>query len=162
MEQIGLFEQEHIADRLVAALIPVLDANHIDHKHLKKSNNVGSISLSVAGSLILRLHEIKTKDYITFPERYAKHLPENIKTKPAGTGFVRIDLFSIDQAEEYLPAIRLMADAAIDAIPKEFDCCNSFNYCSKAGKCLHKDKDFAMLCGYKRVLKYGYNWRSKI
>lgn len=46
-------------------------------------------------------------------------------------------------------------DQAIDSIPKEFDCCSRYVECSNAQKCTHPSPDFAVTCGYRKILKSG-------
>lgn len=60
-----------------------------------------------------------------------------------------------DGVEQYSDYLRKVLESAVDAIPKEFDCCSRVEACSDAKKCLNPNPDLAITCGYRKIMKSG-------
>lgn len=65
---------------------------------------------------------------------------------------IQLDAAEMVQSAEVFAAV--MRDA-VNRTPKEWDCCSRYMACSDAGKCVHPDPSFALVCGYRRILESG-------
>lgn len=50
--------------------------------------------------------------------------------------------------------IRVVGET-VNRYPKEWDCCSLYEQCSNAKACVHEDKEFALRCGYRKILNSG-------
>jgi len=62
---------------------------------------------------------------------------------------------SPDGVQIFSDFLSSVLDAAIDSLPKEFDCCSRYEQCSDARTCIHPKPEMAMACGYRKILKQG-------
>lgn len=85
--------------------------------------------------------------------------PEEDQKQIAGS-FWRVKLGK-EPAAVHVSALSNTVRAAIDRLPKEWDCCSRFDQCSEAGRCIHPDPTFALSCGYRRILNSGRVFRSR-
>ena len=160
MEQVDFFSQTQIRSEQAAFnfLLPlfydVMDRNNIPQQWLNFNLGKQYASIMLKSSTVARLKFGKKVNFITVPYRYVRHRHYPI-SKIQDDGFTRIDLSSPDDIRNYTELIMHLLQETIDVIPAEFDCCNSFNECSDARKCIHPNQEFAAGCGYKRILKSG-------
>lgn len=69
--------------------------------------------------------------------------------------YTKIPLATLEDVQKHIFMLQDVLQAMIDRIPKDFDCCSRYMECSDAMRCIHPDKDFALLCGYRKVLRSG-------
>lgn len=53
------------------------------------------------------------------------------------------------------PVVLSVIENMVDTVPKEYDCCSSFEVCSDAGHCVRDDRSRSLQCGYRKILKSG-------
>ena len=120
-------------------------------KHGKSYSSVWFASL-----LAFRLCLRKSK-YIEVPDE-SKDVVADLAPlrdqKKAASGFWRVSLDDtpIAACSDILGEV---IKAAIDRMPKEWDCCSRYEECSNAKACIHPDKEFALACGYRKILNSG-------
>lgn len=74
--------------------------------------------------------------------------------KETTSGFWRVKLGPepLREKEDILSAV--LVDA-INRMPKEWDCCSRYMECSNAKHCVHPSPEFALKCGYRKILESG-------
>lgn len=143
-----------------AKLVPIIEKIcpdlNIHSNKFRLREGVGYSSVYYGNYLVMQLKIRGKSRYISVPKAWLPDLPPEIKwtERKSGNGRIRLaigDSFDTSMNQLGTPIIR----AAILHIPKEFDCCSRFEKCSDAKKCIHPDPEFAMLCGYRKILASG-------
>lgn len=137
-------------------LLEVIDANYAPREHLEYKNLVSSSSVYYGTSLLFRICIRKKASYfsVSKPKYFDKAALYQNKTDQAA-GFYRCDLESPEDIARYSQELCRILDAAINSQPKECDICDLYRDCSDAKKCVHWSREFALHCGYRRILKSG-------
>lgn len=94
--------------------------------------------------------------YISIRKSWLADLPKGVawEERKSEKGRVRIGLGKDPrQVIEWLGAPMLRA--AVLHVPKEFDCCSMVEQCSDARRCVHPDREFSLVCGYRKILGSG-------
>ena len=142
MDQIAMFTTpEHAAFELVKpSMLEVLAANGLGEEFLTIEEKRSYYSVYFdKSSIVLRIHSGK-KPYIEIPEN--------------GT-YQKIPLNDLSEITEHTERIKLSLESVIDSLPKDFDCCHRFAECSDAKVCTNPNKEMALKCGYRKILKSG-------
>lgn len=142
MEQLGLFYIPEIAayEKIKPALLEVLTSNGLNEEYLSVEEKKSYFSVCFRGNnVIVRIHNGK-KPRIELPD---------------GVDYKKIPLIDLDDIQAYQQEIADSLENIINNISKDFDCCHLFEECSNAKVCVHQDKDFALMCGYRKILKSG-------
>lgn len=71
-------------------------------------------------------------------------------------GFTNFE-FSLNRNDiaKFTPFLSSVLNAAIDKLPKDYDCCSRYEECSNAKRCIHPNPAMAIGCGYRKILKSG-------
>lgn len=161
MKQINIFagqtqisSEQEAYDFLLPFFYDVMDRDNIPRQWLKLNPGKQYASVMVKSSTVMRLKFGKKVTFFTVPYRYMRNQNYPI-SKIQDDGFARTDLSSPDEIRIYTDLFIHILKEALNVIPSDFDCCNSFNECSDARKCIHPNREFAAGCGYKRILKSG-------
>lgn len=151
MEQLGLFDISagDAFEIIRPALAEVMENNWADLSLLtyKELQNYSSVLFD--GSVVARIKD-GNRPYIELPNR-GQILPGAEKKD----NYIRIALDKLSDIGHYTTAIVDSLQSAIDAIPKEYSCCSRYMECSDLIACTNPDKDLAMRCGYRKVLRSG-------
>ena len=165
-EQISIFddspESSSFEGWLQGILYGVLDRNTTEHKHLAIRKNKGYRSVLYRNGIVFTYNFTAKKNWVKFPTRYARHLPEKNKlgaeTKQGG---IVIKLAGEDRAKDLEAAYCAALDEAIDNGARSYSCCSRYQECSDAGRCVNPYPDIAIECRYKINLKHGRNFYRK-
>lgn len=122
----------------------------------------GYYSIMLAGKyLVCRVHFGKKQNHISFRRlRQNKDVllsPFRVsQTKTdKDSGFIRVILQDTNVTPDLQHLICAVMKNTIDSIPREYDCCSRYLECSNAKHCIHPSSDFALGCGYRRILNSG-------
>lgn len=155
MEQFTMFfiPEVDAYEKIKPALIDILSLNGLEEEYLSIEEKKSYYSVYFdKSSVIVRIHSGR-KPYIELPDQ---------KKKIFGVkDYRRIPLSDLLDISLYQEDIRNSLESIIDGITKEFDCCHRFEECSNAKACTHPDKKFALLCGYRKILKNGHIFYGK-
>lgn len=113
-------------------------------------------SLRFRSGQVMKIKIRARSNYISIKKAWTGDLPESVEWKElkSDNKHVRIELGNAARSMLELitePIIR----AAILTAPKEFDCCQLVEQCSDARQCVHPDKEFSFVCGYRKILASG-------
>lgn len=114
----------------------------------------GYSSVSYGSDVVFRLHLRGKSDYVSIPGKYKDIVcalwdPVGLEIK---SNFIRI---RIDRPlNDYANLLIALAESSV-ATRKEWDCCSRYLACSDAKKCVYPDPQFAMACGYRKILASG-------
>ena len=113
-------------------------------------------SVYYADYLIMQLRMRGKSNYISVPKSWLPNLPTGIEwiERKSDNGRIRITI-RMGDVDSAMAIGRAVTRAAILHIPHEFDCCSRYEQCSDAKKCIHPDPEFALLCGYRKILASG-------
>lgn len=135
----------------------VLEKNNIDFKTLSISKKKGFSSITFTTYLLARLCLRTGKSHFSIQASYRSLLPDNayISIDPKDNKFINVQLSSATEITHYADFFASTLQLLIDRLPKDFDCCSRYQECSDAGMCVNPQKDVAIGCGYKKVLRSG-------
>lgn len=137
------------------ALLKVLDEYYVDPKHLQLDQKKNYSSISFQSSLIARLCFRGSNSYFSIAYQYKDLLPF-CPDEPTAKDFIRVQVDATgSDFDQYVSVFSEILKITLDRIPKEYDCCSRYLECSNNKKCLHPDKDFALTCGYKKIMASG-------
>lgn len=182
MEQLDIFslqtaEQVPAAEvyaRLEPALRRVLDANNAPADLLVAAKRAKYMAVGINASILFSLNAAGQKadkkaisnvlariyeedgGQIWITQKYEDEVPvpEWVSCCPVEENFRIAAYEQHAQAAEY---VAKLLDFAIDAIPKDFDCCGFYKQCSECGSCKLENRGMALKCGYRKILKSGRN-----
>ena len=148
MDQIMMFTTpEHEAYKAVKpVMLEVLTANGLgeDYLTIEEKKSYYSVYFD-RSSVIFRVRSGK-KPYIEIPENGS---------------YQRIPLNDLSEISEHTEPIKTALENIIDNIAKDFDCCHRFEECSDAKVCINPNKEMALKCGYRKILKSGHIFFGK-
>ena len=106
---------------------------------------------------VFRLHIRGKQHYIMLPLVFADLIPTGVPTKQVTSEgkYIRILIDPDHPVESYTAFLIQITGEAMNRYPKEWDCCSRYLECSDARACVHPDKEFALGCGYRKVLNSG-------
>lgn len=106
---------------------------------------------------VFRLHIRGKQHYIMLPLVFSDLIPEHFPTKQMKSEgkYIRILIDPEHPVEFYTDFLVQITGEAMNRYPKEWDCCSRYMECSDAKACVHPDKEFALGCGYRKILNSG-------
>lgn len=164
MEQLDLLEntpdEDWVYGILKESLVQVIQNNNVSTEKLifKKGKNYSSVFYDT--QMAFRICCRDKHHYFSVSTMYANLIPENLSqnvtTDGKNEGFTNFAFELSDESiSQYTVFLSSVLDAAIDALPKEFDCCSYFEECSNAKHCVNPNPRTATGCGYRRIMKKG-------
>lgn len=95
--------------------------------------------------------------YISIPTALADMIPNNVPNQivPKDPKYRRILITDQHPLDSYSDFLISAVIETVNRYPKEWDCCSRYLECSNAKTCVHPDKAFALVCGYRRILSSG-------
>lgn len=164
----GFEPPEYLETAFLDSVLPTLQSVIAEHggetTHLEyKSTSAASGSASGYTALFLhkftvfRLHLRGKQHYIMLPRVFSDLIPADCPTKQMKSEekYIRILIDSEHSVESYTNFLVQIIGEAMNRYPKEWDCCSRYMECSDAKACVHPDKEFALGCGYRKVLNSG-------
>jgi hypothetical protein len=148
---------------LLPAMQHVCDEINLDVEDFSISAGSGYSSVYFDKKLlIMRLKNRGKSNYLSIPKAYASDFSGTVEVEisKAEPGFARIPC-SLSIINTVVPLVDTIIRAAINRIPKAYDCCSLYEKCSDAKKCVHPDKKGSLQCGYKRILESGTIYYGK-
>lgn len=164
MNQINLFESfpalisEETAYELIFPIFEeVLAQNNLPTEILSLSRNKFYSSVMFSSSLVCRLCMRGNYNYFSVAAIYQDRLADcvQITTDPKDKKFILIPLSPNNSITEYGNFLAEVLQAVIDKLPRDFDCCSRYLECSDAKRCITPNKELALGCGYRKILKSG-------
>lgn len=121
------------------------------------SKSSGYTVVAYHGFTAFRLKMRGKQFHISVLTQFSNLIPEGIPKKQAKSeeGYIRLLVDQEHPIESYTDFLVAVTGAAIDRLPKEWDCCSRYLECSDAKTCVHPDKVFALDCGYRKILNSG-------
>lgn len=151
--------EEQTYHRMESTIQSVIEQNFLEPSMLKFQQMASYWSVSCATALIARIRFGKTASYCSLDAGAAKELLDqagiSYEIKGSDSGFVRIALQKPEDILPCLPVIAAVTQRALDAIPKEFDCCGRVEQCSNAKRCVNPSSAMCIGCGYRKILASG-------
>lgn len=139
-----------------------LKENHLPESAFRLSETLSHSTVYLSSGTICRLCYRKNKHYFSVPAVYAliveKYYGTNYTVK---TDYIICDAEGLDLSDEgyFIPMLKEIILQALFVLPKDFDCCHLYEQCSDAKICVHKDFEYALGCGYQRIMRRGkYFW----
>lgn len=145
----------HLIEPTICAVIA---RNFLDNGMLSFQKMASYWSISYSTALIARLHFGKNASYCSLDTSVKQLLEQagiSYEIKASDRSFVRIALQNPEDILPCLPVIDAVTQRALDAIPKEFDCCGRVEECSNAKRCVNPSTAMCVGCGYRRILASG-------
>lgn len=95
--------------------------------------------------------------YIFIPLTLSDLIPNDApyKKPPKGEKYYRVLITDEHPIDSYTSFLVDVVGETVNRYPKEWDCCSRYLACSDAKKCVHPDKAFALVCGYRKILRSG-------
>lgn len=164
MEQLDFFtiapDEDWVYGHLEDSLLQVTKDNNVSAGKLvlKKGKSYSSVFYDT--QLAFRICCRDEHHYFGVSTIYSELIPadltRNVTKDGRSEGFVN---YSFDPSSEgitqYAAILSSVLDAAIDSLPKEFDCCSYYEECSNSKHCVNPNPSIATGCGYRRIMKKG-------
>lgn len=121
------------------------------------SKSSGYTVVAYHGFTAFRLKMRGKQFYISLPILFSDLIPDGAPKKQTKSEekYIRIIVDQEHPIESYTDFLVAVTGAAIDRLPKVWDCCSRYMECSDAKACVHPDKVFALDCGYRKILNSG-------
>ena len=144
-----------------AALVPtfekIISENNCPEGYIS-FNELSAYSTVMFGSdLLFRICMRGKSSYFSIPNKYKYYFPDCkfYTTKvDEKAGFCRADITSFD-AVKLSDSFGALLEKVIYSQPKEMDICDLYEQCSLEKRCVIKNKELSLHCGYKKILKSG-------
>ncbi|WP_298030206.1 hypothetical protein [uncultured Dysosmobacter sp.] len=156
MDQMSILisQEEQMYKSIKEDLIKTLYKNGLNESYLslKPRKSYYSVMFN-ASSVVVRISVSPTP---TLSVPTALLLP-NYSSMVANkkSDYTKVKIWPSQNIKTYTIMLQDMLQGIIDRIPKEYDCCSRYLECSNARTCIHPDKEFALKCGYKKILRSG-------
>lgn len=170
MDQLDFFAnkptEKWVYQLLQDSLSAVVSTNNVAQAKLLCKEGKSYSSVWYDTQMAFRICCRNDHHYFGISNMYAQTAPAEIAGLATKDG--RSDGFTNYEFEPTPEGVLLFADflssaldAAIDNIPKEFDCCSRFEECSDARRCTNPNVDIATGCGYRKIIKKGHIYYGK-
>lgn len=128
-----------------------------------KSSAGGYTAVKFGNLTAFRLKIRGKQHYISIPFSLSDLIPADFPCKklPSDEKYYRILITDEHPLESYIPFLIQVVAATVDRYPKEWDCCSRYLECSDAKTCVHPNKEFALGCGYRKILSNGHIFYGK-
>lgn len=162
---IDSLDQEYVAYQAILPFLQeTIEENYAPPDDLIFQKNAEYSSVYFCKNLIFRIKIRKNSSYISISTKHPEMFP-NMKLTQNKTdikaSFYRCDLADTGDIIRYSDELCSILDKAINSQPKECDICDLYLECSNSKKCVHKNREFSLHCGYKRILKNGIIFYGK-
>ncbi len=151
--------EEQTFHQMESAIRSVIQRNFLDDTLLNFQQMASYWSVSYSTALIARIRFGKTASYCSLDAGAARELLNEAgiryEAKSSDPSFVRIPLRQPEDILPCLPILAAVTQRALDAIPKEFDCCGRVEACSDAKRCVNPSTAMCVGCGYRKILASG-------
>lgn len=143
------------------SILPILQSELKKHggnpEHLKYDIKKGYSTVSFLNFTTFRIHIRGKQHYISVPIVFADLISSSYPTKQvkSDSKYIRVLIDANHPVESYTNFLTQLAGETINRYPKEWDCCSRYMECSDAKACVHPDKEFALGCGYRKILNSG-------
>ena len=164
MEDATLFSANELDPEYAAyqAILPyfmeTIEDNYAPPEDLNFQKLVSCGSVYYGKTLLFRICIRKKSSYISFstnnPKLFSGMDLYQMKSD-AAAGFYRCNLTDSNDIINYSEYLCRILDKAINSQSKECDICDLYDKCSNAKKCVHPKREFALHCGYRRMLRSG-------
>lgn len=122
----------------------------------KMENHVHAISISISGSLVIRICIQKGKYLVEYSKYIKDHLSNSYidESQPIKN---RESFLKFSLPKDELQAIKPMISTALQyyVSGEMFGCCSRYIECSNQKQCVHPDRFYAKACQYKVNLEQG-------
>ena len=158
------YQETSFLDSILPSLQSVIADRGGDPKHLfyrstaaTSGPSSGYTAVYLHTFTVFRLHIRGKQHYIMLPLIFSDLLPAHFPTKQMKSEgkYIRILIDSEHPVESYTDFLVQITGEAMKRYPKEWDCCSRYMECSDAKACVHPDKEFALGCGYRKILNSG-------
>jgi len=128
-----------------------------DEASLTYKKCIGYTAVFFVNLTAFRLHLRGNQHYIALPTVFSDLLLDSfpVKKVPSDPKFIRILVDEVHPIYFYRDFLVQVIGETVNRYPKEWDCCSRYLECSDAKKCVHPDKNFALKCGYRKILRSG-------
>lgn len=155
-------DEERLFHSLKPCFLSVMERNGIPEESLTIVPMKSYYSVIIRDTyLVCRIRCSKQLRYISFrqlqPEQSDLIKPFCVsQTKSEkDSGFIRVNLSDSVSSSALEALMSTVMTNTVNSIPKVFDCCSRYMDCSNAKRCVHPNPDFALDCGYRRILNSG-------
>lgn len=107
------------------------------------------------GRIIFRIRIRKKSRYMELHKIMTDLIPKDMLTTESDGKYIRIIIEDQRSPEDYISLLASVTKETLNRWPKDWDCCSRFEKCSDEKKCVHPNKDFALGCGYRKILNSG-------
>lgn len=119
-------------------------------------NSSGYTAVFLKNFTVFRIHLRGKKHYFSIPSLLKDLVPESFPTeKGSESNYFRLLVNELHPFEQYSDLFAKLTVETLNRYPKDWDCCSRYVQCSDAKKCIHPDKEFALSCGYRKILNSG-------
>lgn len=163
-DMLGLFSilpnEEDVFNTLKDSLSAVISKNSVSHDKLIVKKGKAYSSIWYGTQMAFRLCCRNDHHYFGVSNAYigfaSDEIAQRITSDGRSDGFTNYEFMPThDGIMLFSTFLSSTLDAAIDALPKEFDCCSRFEECSDAMHCTNPNPNIATGCGYRKIMKTG-------
>lgn len=156
-------EEREVFTTLSESLDEFLQGEHIPANALRLSGTKADSAVKLSTSVICRLCiRNKGKKYISIPTVFRSELGNYFAfDEKKGMMVCYIEQLASEDLIQLAELLKDIIRQAVYSLPKEFDCCHLYEQCSDAKCCVQSDWDYALGCGYQRIMKRGKYFYGK-
>lgn len=152
-------DDEYIAYKAILPFLQdTIEENYAPQNALSFRKLASSSSVFYYSALLFRICIRKNSSYVAFfttkPEQYPTLEMYQIGSDTKNN-FFRFNIKTPCDICNYSDALCKILEAAILNQPKEMDICDLYMECSDAKRCVNKNRELSLHCGYKRILNRG-------
>lgn len=164
VEQMGFLSDKitetDVYEFLYTDLLDIVHNNSVDPSRLMLKEGKSYSSVWYDTQMAFRICCRSNHHYFGVSNNFPLCIPESlhdfITNDGKSDGFINYSFNpTLESVAVFKPLLSAALDAAIDALPKEYDCCSRFDECSNAKRCVHPNPTMAIGCGYRKILKSG-------
>lgn len=158
MDQLTILQtpEDSVVDAVKASMRKTLQDNWLDESYLSVEPRKGYQSVLFNGSSVVVRISSHPKPTLSVPTSVllATESYSSMVDKPH-SDYTKIKIDSFENINQYVNMLQEVLQVVIDRFPKDFDCCSRYLECSDAKRCVHPDTEFAVKCGYRKILRRG-------
>lgn len=120
--------------------------------------SAGGYTVVKFGNLTAFRLKIRGKQhYISIPLSLTDLIPEGAPSKKPTKNekYHRVLITDEHPLDGYISFLANVVSETVNRYPKEWDCCSRYLECSDTKTCVHPNKAFALVCGYRKILSEG-------
>lgn len=150
-------QEQSFLDEITDKLRKAVEDKGCDPNLLVCKINKGYTVVLLSTFTAFRLRFRGKQHYISLPIVFQDLIPKGAPTRclKSDPKYIRVLVDEEHTAESYTDFLIRVAEESVLRYPKEWDCCSRYAECSDAKTCVHPDKDFALACGYRKILASG-------